>query len=103
MSAPCLSARSQTRRFPRMFRPVYTGGDRATGKEGRVPSIACRLMPEMARAGECHRHSAFVGCGDHISVFNRTAGLDGGGCSGFRGCDESIGKREKGIAANGTA
>src|SRR5438067_2438019 len=57
-------------------------------------------MAKVSNADEHHREVPFVGSGNDIRVAHRAAGLNGRGRTGFGGGDQSIGKREKSVAAN---
>ena len=54
-------------------------------------------MPEMAVAGEDHRHAGGVGGGDDFFVTDRTAGLDAGSGSGVDGGLQAVGEGEHGV------
>src|SRR3954451_9013553 len=56
-------------------------------------------MAKMANPGEDHRHIVLVRSGNHFRVPHRTARLDGSRRASFRGGDQSVGEREKGVAA----
>ena len=60
-------------------------------------------MSEMPAAGEGHGHATLVGGSDDFVVPLGAARLYGRGSAGLGGGDETIGKREKCIAANGAA
>ena len=57
-------------------------------------------MPEVARAGEDHRHAFVVRGLNDLGVTHRPTWLDGSRGTGFGCGDESIGKREKGVATD---
>ena len=50
------------------------------------------LMSEMPVSCEDHRHTALVGSCDDFFVSHRSAGLNRGGCSGFRSSDQTVRK-----------
>ncbi len=60
-------------------------------------------MPEMAGAGEGHRHPPFVCGGNDFRIFDGTPGLDGRGRARFRRRNQAIRKRKKGVTANGAS
>ena len=60
-------------------------------------------MPEVARAGEEHRHAACVGSGDHLGIARAAAGLDHRGRAGVGGLFQPVGEREERIAAEDRA
>ncbi len=60
-------------------------------------------MPEMPRASEGHRQSAFIRRRDHFRVAHRAAWLDGRRRARFRCSSQTICKRKECIAANHAA
>jgi hypothetical protein len=66
-------------------------------------SAETELMPEMANAGEDHRHVALVCGGDDFLVANRAARLDRAGRAGVGSRDQAVWKREESIARNRAA
>ena len=61
------------------------------------------LVPEVANAGEHHRHAEPIRCRDHIAVFHRATRLDESSRSVPDRFFQTIRKREKSIAADHTS
>ena len=57
-------------------------------------------VPEVSRAGEDHRDTALVGCGDDLVVAHRPAGLDDAGRAFVDDHVQAIAEREEGIAGH---
>ena len=61
------------------------------------------LMPEMANAGEDHRHVALVCGGNDFCVANGAAWLDRAGRAGIGGRDQAVWEWKESIARNRAA
>src|SRR5690606_30538117 len=58
----------------------------------------CRwLVAEVAEAGEDHCHAMFVGCGNHLFIAHRAAGLDHSGGAGVGEHVQPVAEREEGV------
>ena len=58
------------------------------------------LVPEVAHAGEDHRHAGLVGGVDHRLVVHRAAGLDDRRGAGFDRRQHTVGEREERVGRN---
>ena len=67
-----------------------------------VSTIECdyQLVPEMADAGEDHRHITLVSRGDYFGIPNRSARLNGTGRAGISGGEEAVRKWKERITGN---
>src|SRR5439155_16830106 len=70
--------------------------------EGADEPAAPMSMLKMAHSGEDHGQPAFVRGGNDFRVAHRAARLNRRGRARFRRGDQSVGKREKRVAANDT-